>query len=96
MQVFAAEAELTFPLTEPHLAEPLAEVRTRGYAVNHAATSPDVVGIAAGVRDHRGELVAALIVAAPLYRVPDDRIGELGEACAAAAADLSMRLGHRS
>lgn len=96
VQVFAAEAEVSGQHTEPGLAERLEEVRTRGYAVNHAATSPDVVGIAAGVRDHRGELVAAIIIAAPLYRVPDDRIGELGDACAAAAADLSMRLGHRS
>lgn len=70
VQVFAAEAEVTGQHPEPGLTARLEEVRMRGYAVNHAATSPDVVGIAAGVRDHRGELVAAIIVAAPCTGCP--------------------------
>jgi IclR family acetate operon transcriptional repressor len=71
----------------------LAQARERGYAVNFGATSPDEVGVAAPVRDHRGEVVAAVLLAAPYYRVGEDRVTELGAACAAAAAEVSSRLG---
>jgi DNA-binding IclR family transcriptional regulator len=71
----------------------LAEVRERGYAVNFGDTSPEEVGIAAPVRDHRGDVVAAVLLAAPFYRVAPDHVAELGEACAAAAARVSARLG---
>lgn len=73
--------------------ERLAQVRDRGYAVNYGATSPQEVGIAAPVRDHRGEVVAAVLLAAPFFRVPPDLVDELGRACAAAASRVSARLG---
>lgn len=71
----------------------LGQARERGYAVNFGDTSPEEVGIAAPVRDHRGEVVAAILLAAPFYRVGRDRIPELGAACATAAAHVSARLG---
>ncbi len=71
----------------------LAEVRERGYAVNFGDTSPEEAGIAAPVRDHRGDVVAAVLLAAPFYRVGRDRVPELGAACASAAARVSARLG---
>lgn len=71
----------------------LAQVRERGYAVNLGQTSPEEVGIAAPVRDHRGDVVAAVLLAAPFFRVGPDRAEELGAACVAAAARVSARLG---
>ncbi|PFG40111.1 IclR family transcriptional regulator [Georgenia soli] len=71
----------------------LAQVRERGYAVNLGQTSPEEVGIAAPVRDHRGDVVAAVLLAAPFFRVGPDRVAELGAACVAAAARVSARLG---
>ena len=71
----------------------LAEARARGYAVNFGDTSPEEVGIAAPVRDHRGEVVAAVLLAAPFYRVGEDRVHELGADCSSAAARVSARLG---
>lgn len=68
-------------------------VRQRGYAVNHGRTSPDEVGIAAPVRDHRGEVVAATLLAAPFFRVPDSRIPELAQLCSRTAERVSRRLG---
>ncbi|VXA90780.1 IclR family transcriptional regulator [Citricoccus sp. K5] len=73
--------------------ERLATVRQDGHAVNHCETSPDEVGIAAPVRDHRGEVVAAVLVAAPFYRVPQDEIARLATACREAARRISLRLG---
>ena len=65
----------------------------RGYAVNFGETSPEEVGIAAPVRDHRGEVVAAVVLAAPFYRIDESAVPELGAACARAAAQISTRMG---
>jgi DNA-binding IclR family transcriptional regulator len=71
----------------------LAEVRERGYAVNYGETSLEEVGVAAAVRDHRGEPVAAVLLSAPRFRVSADQLGVLVEATAGAAAAVSSRLG---
>ncbi|MGO1886015.1 MAG: hypothetical protein ACTH3G_11730 [Citricoccus sp.] len=43
--------------------------------------------------DHRGEVVAAVLLAAPRYRVPAERVPELAARCQAAAARVSQRMG---
>ena len=68
----------------------------RGWAVNYGETSIDEVGLAAPVFDHRGEVVAAVLIPAPRFRVSQDRLQALGEACAGAAAKVTARLGGRS
>lgn len=73
--------------------ERLATVRRDGHAVNHGETQVDEVGIAAPVMDHRGEVVAAVLLAAPRYRVPAERVPELAARCQAAAARVSQRMG---
>ncbi|MFP5366537.1 MAG: IclR family transcriptional regulator [Actinomycetes bacterium] len=67
----------------------------RGWAVNYGETSIDEVGLAAPVYDHRGEVVAAVLVPAPRFRVSTERLQALGESCAAAAAKVTARLGGR-
>ncbi len=71
----------------------LKEVRERGFALNLARTSPQEVGIAAPVRDHRGEVVAAVLLAAPAYRVAEDLVPRLGAAVVSTAQRISARLG---
>ena len=71
----------------------LASCVERGYAVNFGETSPEEVGVAAPVRDHRGKVVAAIVLAAPFYRVAESAFLELGAACVEAAAQISARLG---
>ncbi|ATG51218.1 ArsR family transcriptional regulator [Brachybacterium vulturis] len=61
--------------------------------VNDGLTVPDEVGVAAAVRDHRGLLVGAMMIAAPRYRVDATRRAELRTACADAAAATTSRLG---
>ncbi|MGQ7787528.1 IclR family transcriptional regulator [Nesterenkonia sp. PF2B19] len=78
--------------TEQHL-DLLAQVRRQGFAVNHAQTSADEAGVAAPVRDHRGEVVAAMMIAAPAFRVPETRIPELVQLCRHSADRVSRRLG---
>ncbi|MGC3020760.1 MULTISPECIES: IclR family transcriptional regulator [unclassified Brevibacterium] len=64
-----------------------------GFALNDAETSPHEVGVAAAVRDHRGEVVAAVLIAAPKFRADTARIADLGEACVHAADAITRRLG---
>ncbi|MDN6301320.1 MAG: IclR family transcriptional regulator [Micrococcaceae bacterium] len=71
----------------------LETVRERGYACNYGETSHEEVGVAAPIMGHRGEVAAALMVAAPLYRIHDAELTRLAEACCRAAARISRRMG---
>lgn len=81
------------PMEPSEYAERLAAVRRDGHAVNHCETSPDEVGIAAPVLDHRGEAVATVLIAAPFYRVPEEELPRLAAACRDTAHRISLRLG---
>lgn len=71
----------------------LGEVRADGVAVNYGKTSVDEVGVATPVYDHRDELVAAVMIAAPRYRVTEEQVTHLVAACKAASEEVSQRLG---
>lgn len=75
------------------LAARLAEAAERGYAANFGETSLEEVGVSAPVHDHRGDVVAAVLVSAPRFRVSPEQLEALGSACAQAAADITRRLG---
>jgi len=47
----------------------LAEIREQGYSVTRAELDPDVLGIAAPIRDENGQVVAAVSVAALASRI---------------------------
>ncbi|ASN51166.1 MULTISPECIES: IclR family transcriptional regulator [Sinomonas] len=71
----------------------LAEVSQRGYALNYGETSVEEVGVSAPVFDHRGDVVAAVLISAPRFRISPEHLQVLGEACAQAARDITRRLG---
>lgn len=71
----------------------LRDAREHGFAVNDGRTSIEEVGISAPIHDHRGELVAAMLLSAPRFRVPHDMLEPLGQAVAEAAGRVSARLG---
>ncbi|HEV2149339.1 MAG TPA: IclR family transcriptional regulator [Longimicrobiaceae bacterium] len=73
----------------------LAEVRRQGYAVNWQELEEDLVAVAAPVRDHRGKVVAAVSISAPVSRAPRESLPELGGHVAEAARALSADLGWR-
>lgn len=73
----------------------LAAVRVRGYAVNWAESEDDLVGIAAPVRDHRDEVICALSISAPVWRVSRDDLPRLGRQIVDPAMSLSRSLGWR-
>jgi len=85
-----------FTATETNIAaylELLQEVSAEGVAVNYGKTSVDEVGVATPVFDHRDELVAAVMIAAPRYRVTEEQVAHLVDACRAASEEVSQRLG---
>jgi DNA-binding IclR family transcriptional regulator len=73
----------------------LKDVAARGWAINYGESSLDEVGVAAPVYDHRGDIVAAVLISAPRFRVSLERLQSLGEACAASARKVTTRLGGR-
>ncbi|MFJ4264749.1 IclR family transcriptional regulator [Paenarthrobacter nicotinovorans] len=74
----------------------LKESAARGWAVNFGETSIEEVGVASPVYDHRGSIVASVLIPAPKFRVSQEVLAGLGEACAAAAAKVTTRLGGRT
>ncbi|MCA4133863.1 IclR family transcriptional regulator [Arthrobacter sp. M4] len=74
----------------------LGEVAQRGWAVNYGETSLDEVGVASPVYDHRGNVVAAVLIPAPRFRVSPETLQSLAEACVAAARNVTQRLGGRA
>jgi DNA-binding IclR family transcriptional regulator len=69
------------------------EVGDRGYVARSGAVEPEVTSIAAPVFGPDGEIVAALSVLAPTYRVTERRVAAWGRAVARHAGELSRELG---
>lgn len=70
----------------------LRKTRKQGYAVSRGELDPDVVGIAAPIRNADDEVAAAVSVAALSARVGDDRVPEVAAAVRTAADEISAAL----
>ncbi|MFI6816037.1 IclR family transcriptional regulator [Nonomuraea sp. NPDC050328] len=80
-------------VTEPlALRERLAAIRAAGVAVTRGELDPDVLGVAAPVRNERAEVIAAVSIAALSHRVPDERLPGITEAVCDAAERISRNL----
>jgi DNA-binding IclR family transcriptional regulator len=73
----------------------LEEVRARGWAAAVEELELGLVAVAAPVFDARGEVVAAVSLAAPSYRLDSDALAAAGVRCAATAREVSVLLGFR-
>ena len=71
------------------LEKALATVRRTGYAVSIEEAAPDVASVAAPIFDGAGECVAAVSVAGPITRIPQERLDKLARTVLAAAASVS-------
>jgi DNA-binding IclR family transcriptional regulator len=79
--------------TAEELLRQLAEVRRRGYAVNHGESEDDVAAVAAAVRDKQGHVRSALVVTAPLSRADDAWVQTAAAATLRVARELGDRVG---
>jgi DNA-binding IclR family transcriptional regulator len=89
------------PRTPNTIVEPdrlLAEMeltRERGYAIDDVENEDGVRCVAAAIRDHMGQVVAALSVSAPAYRFAFEDLSALAPGVQAAAREVSKRNGYR-
>lgn len=70
----------------------LAQIRERGYAVSWEETDPGALGVATPIRDLRGEVIAALGIAGPLFRLTRRLTQEYANKCHQAAGQISVSL----
>ena len=71
----------------------LALVRDLGYAQALGEAEVGLNAVAAPVRDGSGQVVAAVSISGPAYRVTVDRVAELGALTVVAAGQIAERLG---
>ena len=85
------------PVTETdpaRLRELIQMTRTNGYAWSFEIWAEGVNGVAAPVKDTRGDVVASITVFGPAYRFPGDRdIGAIGRRLVETASHISRHLG---
>jgi IclR family acetate operon transcriptional repressor len=74
--------------------EHLVEVRRHGYAIDDEERIEGVRCVAAPVFGYEQRVLAAVSIAAPALRLPDDRVSELGEEVRKTAEAVSRRLGY--
>jgi IclR family acetate operon transcriptional repressor len=84
--------ERTVTELEPMLEE-LARVRRRGYAASFGEYELGLNSVAAPVHDARGQVIAAVDIWGPAFRLTAKRAPELASAVCATAAAISLRLG---
>jgi DNA-binding IclR family transcriptional regulator len=65
-----------------------------GYACSIEELEDGLNAIAAPIRDHTGEVIAALSVSGPVYRFTEARLRDAAPDVVAAAAAISHRMGH--
>ena len=74
----------------------LKDVTARGWAINYGESSIDEVGVAAPVYDHRGDIVAAVLISAPAVPRLTGSAAEPGRGVLRCRAPETTRLGRTS
>jgi DNA-binding IclR family transcriptional regulator len=100
-EVGAWAAKQKFPPLTPHtitsakrLLKELRVIRERGYAIDDEEREKGVRCLAAPIRNHNGDVVAAVSVAGPIDRMPTDLLRtEVAAVVVAAARAISIDLG---
>ncbi|MFJ8545845.1 IclR family transcriptional regulator [Streptomyces sp. NPDC093586] len=80
--------------SETALEKDLAEARKRGYAVTLEELEIGLHAVAAPIRSHSGEVIAALSASGPAYRLTEQRIHELAPVLLKGAEEISHRMGY--
>jgi DNA-binding IclR family transcriptional regulator len=75
------------------LREQLASIVGAGWASCHEELEVGLNSIAAPIRGANGDVVGAISVSGPSYRVPPERFEELAERLIAGAGEVSVRMG---
>jgi len=79
--------------TEEALMEDLFATRLRGYSIDREEHEPDVRCVGAPIFNHLGEVIAAISIAGPKWRMHEERLHELGTLVRDGAFEISQNLG---
>jgi IclR family KDG regulon transcriptional repressor len=74
----------------------LASVRERGYAIEDEESEAGMRSLAAPIRNGAGEVVAAVGVAGPVQRLPEETLASFAPHVLKTADAISVRIGYRS
>ena len=81
--------------TPAQLRAELQRVRERGYSIDNEEYEQGLRCVGAPVRDYTGQVVAAISIAGPAFRVTTDSVPIIARAVVDAASQLSELLGHQ-
>jgi IclR family KDG regulon transcriptional repressor len=73
----------------------LRAIRKRGYAIDNEEREQGLRCIGAPLRDSTGQVIAAISIAGPVFRIAEERIPALAGAVTRTAAAISASLGYR-
>jgi len=76
------------------LEKELAKVREQGFALDREENEKDVRCIAAPIRNYQGEVIAAISISSPIFRIDKNAQNDLKEALIQTSREISMRLGY--
>ena len=75
------------------LEQELDKVREQGFALDREENEKDVRCVAAPIRNHQGEVIAAISISSPIFRINKDVQNNLKEALLKISKKISKRLG---
>lgn len=73
----------------------LEHVRLQGFAVAFEEFEPDLSAVGCAIRDHQGEAVASVTLSGPTFRLPHERLMQLGIMLRHTSDRISAQLGYR-
>jgi len=76
------------------LEKELSKVREQGFAIDREENEKDVCCIAAPIRNYQGEVIAALSISSPIFRLNKNKQNDLEKALIGASEKISKRLGY--
>ena len=76
------------------LEKELSKVREQGFALDREENEKDVRCIAAPIRNYQGEVIAALSISSPIFRIDRNAQNNLKEALIETSENISKRLGY--
>ena len=76
------------------LEKELSKVREQGFALDREENEKDVCCIAAPIRNHQGEVIAALSISSPIFRIDKNAQNNLKKALIETSKKISERLGY--
>jgi DNA-binding IclR family transcriptional regulator len=78
------------------LEKELAKVREQGFSLDREENEKDVCCVAAPIRNYQGEVIAAISISSPIFRIDKNAQTNLKEALIETSKKISKRLGYNT